>query len=917
MEGEQGVSESVLEELEKTKQIFSERLEAHDNNRMVVQETIDKICGRASNQVDDFEKKISTKLEEKYTAEENHLQTVFENLQMSESLDNPEDASEAIQKAKAELIVGQSYKVAKGKSGKLTEKKKTAGEGDHEKKSEQKQIFDLSSLCVFKTKKHLRDEMMSPMKPIDASKIKLAIGKVYIQLDYLNPHEMKVISEHKTWDLVRYECLIRKKDENEDRIKEYPSEIADGYITFSPDFLEIGSTYVVRVKRIYMGKDTELSEEVEFTPKDFNEYCAWRKCPESVVSKKYSVDEKSLNVSKNDRYDYCTIVGNMYIPPNAITSWSIKILKSKGNNGLFIFVGVAPFDIDQNNYNHNKCGWYFHCYYSSLHSGLPHNYEFKKYGPRKREGHYVHTGNSVGVTMDTTKGQLSFSLRGVNLGVAFEGIPLDKPLVPCVLLYNEGDSVEINPPKIKGAKADSPVTAPSNTTTERVALDPDYLRKELESATQTINDCLEENEDNKSLGQSRINEICGGIKIRIDELKSRLNSELEGKYNAEDERLQDALNELRSTTLTNDEEVSKAIQKAKAELLVEQSYEVIEEALFVGPKEIKVYERPDDENEDNEGNEEEDAFDFSSLCKLEVKQHFLTEAIDLRKPLHALVTKTCRGKVFLELNHHNPHETRVISEYNLWDQVKYKCYIHKKSASEDEGKEYPLKREDGCFTFMTDILEPGNSYEIRVKVALGEKESEWSEDSEFTTPESMEYCVWKKCHAYFEMHRSYFVNRENPRIATNIVGYTYCTIIGSTHIPLDRVNTWSIKILNSKHNDGNGILIGVAPSDIDQNEDANFIKCGWYFHCGDSSLYSGPPHHYRGKTYGPRKRKGEYVHTGDSVGVMMDTERGELSFVVDGIDLGVAYEGIPLDEPLVPCVILKKALDSVELVTLM
>ena len=44
--------------------------------------------------------------------------------------------------------------------------------------------------------------------------------------------------------------------------------------------------------------------------------------------------------------------------------------------------------------------------------------------------------------MDTTKGELSFVVNGVNYGVAFDRIPLDKPLVPCALLCLEGDSVE-------------------------------------------------------------------------------------------------------------------------------------------------------------------------------------------------------------------------------------------------------------------------------------------------------------------------------------------------------------------------------------------------------------------------------------------------------------------------------------------
>ena len=68
----------------------------------------------------------------------------------------------------------------------------------------------------------------------------------------------------------------------------------------------------------------------------------------------------------------------------------------------------------------------------------------KSMGQKKKEnGEYVHTGDSVGVVMDTTKGELSFVVNGVNFGVAFDGIPLDKPLVPCVLFSHLGDSVKL------------------------------------------------------------------------------------------------------------------------------------------------------------------------------------------------------------------------------------------------------------------------------------------------------------------------------------------------------------------------------------------------------------------------------------------------------------------------------------------
>ena len=36
------------------------------------------------------------------------------------------------------------------------------------------------------------------------------------------------------------------------------------------------------------------------------------------------------------------------------------------------------------------------------------------------------------------------------------------------------------------------------------------------------------------------------------------------------------------------------------------------------------------------------------------------------------------------------------------------------------------------------------------------------------------------------------------------------------------------------------------------------------------------------------------MHTRDSVGVMIDTENGDFSFVLNGVNLGVAYERIPL-----------------------
>ena len=173
-------------------------------------------------------------------------------------------------------------------------------------------------------------------------------------------------------------------------------------------------------------------------------------------------------------------------------------------------------------------------------------------------------------------------------------------------------------------------------------------------------------------------------------------------------------------------------------------------------------------------------------------------------------------------------------------------------------------------------------------------------------------CALKEFPDDVDGNKKYSVDEKNPRIAT-FIGGNWCTIVGNTPLPKNKVTSWNIKILNLRKNDGSGIYIGVAPSDINQNDD-NCDKCGWYFDCYTSKLWSRPPHSDRNKKYGPRKGDGNYVHTGDIVGVVMDTTKGELSFVVNGVNLGVAYEGIPLDKPLVPCVILGWKGDSVELV---
>ena len=245
----------------------------------------------------------------------------------------------------------------------------------------------------------------------------------------------------------------------------------------------------------------------------------------------------------------------------------------------------------------------------------------------------------------------------------------------------------------------------------------------------------------------------------------------------------------------------------------------------------------------------------------------------------------------------------------------YKALLQKRG--EIGGKEYALRNEvnrekASCFSFEPDYLEAETVYSVKVKAELNKKKgSEWSRGAEFTTPHFIECSSWKECPEYVEEERKYFIDKENPTVATH-TSYdhriNHCTVTGNTALPLNKVTSWSVKVLNFKRNRGVSAYVGVAPFDINQNEDFNFNRCGWYFHCFTSTLCSGHPHNYTLKAYGPKMK-------GESVGVVMDTAKGDLSFVVDGINFGIAFERIPLDKPLVPCVILGHTGDSVELDT--
>eukprot|EP01089_Gocevia_fonbrunei_P011434 TRINITY_DN2473_c0_g1_i2.p1 TRINITY_DN2473_c0_g1~~TRINITY_DN2473_c0_g1_i2.p1 ORF type:complete len:316 (-),score=79.02 TRINITY_DN2473_c0_g1_i2:71-1018(-) len=101
------------------------------------------------------------------------------------------------------------------------------------------------------------------------------------------------------------------------------------------------------------------------------------------------------------------------------------------------------------------------------------------------------------------------------------------------------------------------------------------------------------------------------------------------------------------------------------------------------------------------------------------------------------------------------------------------------------------------------------------------------------------------------------------------------------------------------------IVIGVAPTSLNQSQVNNYNQCGWYIH-KSGTLYSQDGDN--NKQYTSSTKEGGIVI------VRVDLKKGEISFVVNGSDCGVAFRSIPTTTPLCLAVCLAHDGDVVELV---
>ena len=134
-----------------------------------------------------------------------------------------------------------------------------------------------------------------------------------------------------------------------------------------------------------------------------------------------------------------------------------------------------------------------------------------------------------------------------------------------------------------------------------------------------------------------------------------------------------------------------------------------------------------------------------------------------------------------------------------------------------------------------------------------------------------------------------------------------CTVIGNKEIPKNRITRWKIKLnnFNIKSNSWN-ILVGIGPKNITNMP--NFYNSCWTFICGNSqlSLKSGTSTQYMNQI--------QKLNKGDIVEVIVDREKGDLSFGVNDKIFGSTGVKVPKDMELYPIVLINDEGQSVEIV---
>ena len=136
----------------------------------------------------------------------------------------------------------------------------------------------------------------------------------------------------------------------------------------------------------------------------------------------------------------CVIVGDKEIPKKRISKWKIKINGNKtkqNNNDKYsdIYIGIGPKSFQGNLYD--ECWSIFSGSSNVRLQNKNKNLDYNNLNINLKKGDIIE------VIADRKLGNISYSINGINHGLAFQDIPTEDVLYPTVVLYEQGLSVEI------------------------------------------------------------------------------------------------------------------------------------------------------------------------------------------------------------------------------------------------------------------------------------------------------------------------------------------------------------------------------------------------------------------------------------------------------------------------------------------
>ena len=191
-------------------------------------------------------------------------------------------------------------------------------------------------------------------------------------------------------------------------------------------------------KIIFSPNDNEINNFIEkikvFGNIYFNNF-KFKQCPKNINKDRlYTISGENQNIitKTGSSSGWMGTICENVLENSKIYKWKIKILNSVNK---CIMVGIAPIDFDINSSIYNY-GWYLFCYDSTLYSGPPHNYVHKETNLNKVK-------DEVKIIMNMKKKTLKFIINNEDKGESYSNIPIDIPLSPAVLIYNNNDSIEI------------------------------------------------------------------------------------------------------------------------------------------------------------------------------------------------------------------------------------------------------------------------------------------------------------------------------------------------------------------------------------------------------------------------------------------------------------------------------------------